>query len=685
MASNRPDAAHRTIGNESLALAFDERGLLASLQNRVTGCEYVEVPGTDFWQMICPGDDDPETPIRSAQQDPPEFVREGELLTVRYPDLLDFTGRRLDVTFSFTVQARGDELIFAAEIGNRGPADINELWFPMAGGLRSLGGPTQDAFLLYPESAGRRVIDPLHTLGDRSAGPVRGARMISLRELYPGRAAMQWMGFYGGRGSLYVASHDTSLQTTAVNAMLVPGKIPEADSISLGFIKYPFCKPGQSWRSEPFVVAVHHQTWHADARRYRTFADTWQDHRRTKPQWVQQMPAMHDIVMLHQHGRVRFSYDQIGEICDAAKAGGIDVVKLTGWSDGGHDNKYPDFFPSPRLGGENKLVESIRSARERGFRVVLYFHFIQMTPNSEFYARHGEFCAIKGPHGFPFIDVFTWPSHGSIIAMNERFQLINACTGTEPWKRQILDCVRRGLDWGADCIFLDQAAGAPSSFLCFDARHGHRSPAYAAGPGKTELSRQAREMVRAAGNDVALGAEYICDVILQFYDFTIPFGVGFFYGGQNFGEMYRCTFPEDVLLTQYMSYENYEQLAYSFVMGYRFFLAPMQQCELLTALKPEFVERLAALIALRRKHGKVLLEGQFLDTLPLQVGNPALVARAYQSAGAAAVAVWNPTGSPQPLDVAWNGRKLILVETPQTPVQIPSTLPAGEVAVMTFE
>ena len=36
------------------------------------------------------------------------------------------------------------------------------------------------------------------------------------------------------------------------------------------------------------------------------------------------------------------------------------------------------------------------------------------------------------------MDVFTWPSHGSIIAMNERFQLINACVDTEPWRRQVL-------------------------------------------------------------------------------------------------------------------------------------------------------------------------------------------------------------------------------------------------------
>ncbi|HUU70066.1 MAG TPA: hypothetical protein VM186_11110, partial [Planctomycetota bacterium] len=190
--------------------------------------------------------------------------------------------------------------------------------------------------------------------------------------------------------------------------------------------------------------------------------------------------------------------------------------------------------------------------------------------------------------------------------------------------------------------------------------------------------------VKSAGGETALGAEYIADAILQYYDFTIPFGSGFFYEGQHFGEMYRYTFPEDVLLTQYISREDYEQLAYSFVMGYRFFLAPLQQCELITSLRPDFVRRLASLIRLRCTYAGVLLRGRFLETLPLQVGNPAIVARAYESAGEAAVAVWNTSARPQPPDVAWPGRILASVETPGGMADPSSDLPPGEVAVMVF-
>ncbi len=653
-----------TLRNEYLELVLDARGNLASLRNRRTDWEYIARPGLDGWRLIYAHPDDPETPVSAARQAAPEITAEPDCLRIRYPTLVDDAQRAVEATLTLELRLAGEEIVATAAIENRGAPQITELWFPLVNGLGSLGPEAARAFLLYPESAGRRIQDPLRNLADRNAQPVRGVHMTFLRDLYPGRAAMQWLGLYGTRGSLYLGSHDATLQTTAVNAMLNVGARPADDSLALGFIKYPFVSAGAAWQSQPFVIAVHARTWHADARRYRRFADSYQDHRRAKAGWVETMPGLHDVILLHQNGVVNFRYEDIHRICAAAAAGGLDTVKLTGWSHGGHDNQYPDFQPAPRLGGETELREHIRRARAAGSRIVQYFHFVQMSPNSEFYRRHGEFCALKSPAGHAFIDVFTWPGRGSITGLNERMPLINACVGTAPWQEQVLDGARRGLDYGADCIFLDQTAGAPSSFLCFDARHGHPTPAFACGPGKTELSRRARELVKAAGDDRALGAEYIADVILQFYDFTIPFGMGFFYGGQHFGDMYRFTFPEDIICSQYISREDYRQLHYAFAMGYRFFLTPRQQCGLLTDLEPAFVERLRALVALRRRHGDVLMRGRFLGDEPLTSGGGELLARAFESPSGAAVTLWNPTTVTQPVQVEWPGRLRVAIDTP---------------------
>ena len=675
------------VQTDAVRLVLDERGNLQSLQNRHTGCEYLLAPGRDLWRLIRDADEDPETPILASGQENPRIATTPDSVEVLYPTLLDTTGQRLDITLTIVITAHGEELEFRATLANRSPWTVKEFWFPLIGGLGDLGADAARAMLLYPESAGRRVIDPRRRLADRNAQPVRGLTPHFIREFYPGRAAMQWLGYYGDSGSLYVGSHDRSLQTTAVQALLNVADEPARDSVSLGFIKYPFLPTGGTWQSAPFVVAVHSAGWHADARRYRAFVDGWQDHNRPKPDWVRDAPSMHDIVMLHQFGRVNVRYDQMGAVATAAATGGIDVLKFTGWSHGGHDNQYPDFAPSDRLGGEAALVENLRRLRQQGARVVLYLHFVQMSPNSRFYRLHGEFCALKGPNGNPFVDVFTWPSQGSILQMNERTQLINACTATEPWQEQVLACVRRALAWGVDSVFLDQTAGAPSSYLCFDARHGHPSPAFACGPGKTRLSERARDLVRAAGPDIALGAEYIADAILQYYDYTIPFGLGLFHGDQHFGELYRFTFPEDILFSQYISREDYAQLHYSFVMGFRFFLTPRQQCEAVTALEPAFVRRLAALNRLRRQHADVLLRGTFLETEPLRVTNPAIVARAYRAGNRSAVTVWNPTREPQPIEVTWPGLSLQSVARPESdrPAEAPDdVLGPDDVAVLFF-
>lgn len=674
------------IQNAHLRLSVDRAGHLLSLLNRHTGREYLERPGQGLWRLICVRDDDPETPVEPGEQPAPQIHADHDRLTMRYGDLRDSAGRPLHTALTMEFEIRGDEIHCRAEVENRAGPLITELWFPLLGGLGDLGTDAANTFLLYPESAGRRIMEPHRKLADRDAQPVRGVKPLFLRDYYPGRASMQWLGLYGDQGALYLGSHDSTLQTTALQAILEVGSTPAADTLGLGFIKYPFVQAGQAWRSEPFVIAVHSGDWHHDARRYRTFADTYQDHRRPKTPWVQEMAGLHDIILLHQNGCRNFSYADVGKVCQAAAAGGLDVVKLTGWSHGGHDNMYPDFLPAERLGGEAKLRECIRAARAAGFRIVQYFHFVQMSPNSEFYRRHGEFCTMKSPQGNPFVDIFTWPGRGSLIGMNERVPLINACVSTEPWQHQVLDCTRRGLDWGSDCVFLDQTAGGPSSFLCFDARHGHPGPAHAAGPGKTQLSAQARHLVKARGPDAALGAEYMADVILQYYDFTIPFGMGFFYGGQNFGEMYRFTFPEDIVCSQYMSREDYGQLHYAFVMGHRFFLAPRQQCGLLTDLEPRFVRRLRDLVALRRRHAEALLAGQFLDATPLTGVAPGLVARAFTAGAQGAVAVWNAGMEPVPLTLAWPGRHLQVVDTPAGAVAADSAagLRPDDVAVLLF-
>jgi hypothetical protein len=120
-------------------------------------------------------------------------------------------------------------------------------------------------------------------------------------------------------------------------------------------------------------------------------------------------------------------------------------------------------------------------------------------------------------------------------------------------------------------------------------------------------------------------------------------------------------------------------------MGYRFFVAPRQQCGLITDLEPAFRDRLRALVALRRRHANVLLRGTFLDTVPLGGATRGLVARAFESDAGTAAAVWNPTAAAQELDLTWGGRAPREVVLPDGSARgAGRPLPAGEVAVLLF-
>lgn len=76
--------------------------------------------------------------------------------------------------------------------------------------------------------------------------------------------------------------------------------------------------------------------------------------------------------------KVAVTFDRFRQIIDAFKHRGIDRAEfcLVGWNIGGHDGRYPQIFPvEERLGGEAKLREAIRKARDEGFQIVCHTNY----------------------------------------------------------------------------------------------------------------------------------------------------------------------------------------------------------------------------------------------------------------------------------------------------------------------
>ncbi|HOS43643.1 MAG TPA: hypothetical protein PK794_08140, partial [Armatimonadota bacterium] len=238
---------------------------------------------------------------------------------------------------------------------------------------------------------------------------------------------------------------------------------------------------------------------------------------------------------------------------------------------------------------------------------------------------------------------------------------------------------RYALELGADCVYLDRLAGYPG-YLCFSEDHPHDRPcdAYA---DRVKLGMDCRALVKAKSPEIAIASEYINDAGLQPFDFTIPFGFGVHHGGHNFGELFRYTFPEYIITTQYLNGAEYERLRFALVMGFRFFFAITWQHEPISSTPPAFRAYAKSLIDLLQAHADPFLTGKFVDTEGFTCANPALFAKAYRSEGRYGIAVWNPTEDAQGLAIAAEGREVTWMG-PEGAIR--DALPAQGVAVGTI-
>ncbi len=642
------------LQNNHLRLVMSADGTLVELTCLTTGTNHIARPGMDLWRVVLSDEESLVNAVMPGNQ-ACVVTSDGERITLTVPRMSypSYAGTKtVDVALRLSVVLDVDTLRWTAEIENNNVGiKVQEVWAPMINGVR----PPADWALYYPQDCGMRMVDPVANLGDRGQIFRFGVSNAHQRELYPGKASMQWMGLYGDSEGLYLCSEDSSLQTICINAERNFGATAVDDSLLFCFIKYP----GQSlgtWKSAPVVISPHIGDWHTGAKRYRSWTDTWITPS-VPPDWVQKMTGLQDTILREQYGKIVYDYDDIPALHQAAAEIGINLIKITGWHPGGHDNAYPDYEVDPAMGGWEGLERNIKSVQDNGGRMMIYLQAVQMSSNSRYFAEHGEATMQRDPYGDPLADTFSWPGPSTLLPLSSQHKLYNACLACPEWQQVMLQKTQYALDLGADCVYLDRLAGYPG-YLCYDESHPHTRPgeSYA---DRVKLGLACRELAQQKNPEVAMASEYINDAGLQPFDFTIPFGFGVHFGGKNFGEMFRYTFPEYIITTQYLNGPEYERLRFALVMGFRFFFAVKWQHEPISSLPAEFRVYAKSLIDLLQANADPFLTGKFVDTEGISNDNPALFAKTYKSENKFGVAVWNTTDEPQPLKITMeDGRKI---------------------------
>ena len=78
--------------------------------------------------------------------------------------------------------------------------------------------------------------------------------------------------------------------------------------------------------------------------------------------------------------KAMITFDRVKDIVDELKRQGVADAELclVGWNIGGHDGRWPQYFPAEtKLGGDAKLKEAIRHAQDAGYLIVPHGNFFE--------------------------------------------------------------------------------------------------------------------------------------------------------------------------------------------------------------------------------------------------------------------------------------------------------------------
>ena len=511
---------------------------------------------------------------------------------------------------------------------------------------------------------------------------------------------MPWLALDAGDSGLYLASHDASLQTVTLNAdaQRVAGCI----ALSVGLL--PFCAPGEAVTTAPVVVRPYAGTWHEAATCYRRWADEWFRQIR-RPGWVRDATGWQLVILKQQNGEIHWPYTDFGSLIELGKENGLNVLALYGWTEGGHDRRYPIYEPEPAMGGEDALREGIRQAHAAGQKVILYTNGQLRDMLCEWHEEFGHGSAALSERGDMFGE--SWLKYKDAPPRRMTY----GCQSSRVWSDTLLALARKLEGLGADGIIFDQL-GCCQPLFCFSDEHEHTKPSQATGPGVTaNLARIQREM-HAVNPDFIVMVEHVTDAVNQHTDLTHGCGTGFNPDGRGFPEMLRFTFPEVWTTQRHPTPVMDRRTAnwaclYGFAheVEYRYWpdrlyiengtvpdvadyerIGSPPDIALMRALDPRAASGyLRDVIEFEQRNADLFRDGVFRDTLGFDIDNPVVRAKAFVNGNTVGIVLWNPTDEAQAVRVTVEAAELEAADAPgATAVHTDTPIPTASVRLLRY-
>jgi hypothetical protein len=615
------------LENKNVRLAIDRRGRIISLYNKTTTTELVTYPeAAEAWRLVVPTGRHTLAFVYGSQQSPQsihvEQSGESRLLLIGY-DKLIVNGRKEEISAEFTFELTDDssEIHAKVKLDNRSDKPIDEVEFPVVGGMSGFKAGGKLELIKTDFWAGTFYGDVLNNglpdTGRESDQYVREHETAMWEDA--GRGALGLI-FTDGLESLYAGYHSKS--DFGFKLERFPKGVPNAPChdypqrtirwLRLWGIHIAGLQPGKTWESGAVVLTLAKGTWHTaisqPAQQYMSKIEI-----APYPKWLDNFVGWTEITGKLYTGEVFHDFDTCAKrVIADKKVTGLDLLFYYGHTNLGAEGADFDQSPARDMGGEKGFARMIKALHRNGVRIMLLDHFHRWINRDvpEYKKLHLEKYAMRSQAG-KFYEARWWKE---TLLSCRRLEgptpvWIEMCPACPEWQEFYLGHVQKMVERGVDALELDTFG----IHNCWSRNHGHEEGANIF-PIKLAFIKQAREMAQRMNPDFALFFESMNPC-------SMAAGDGWYsdrYTNEQ-GRIHRFLFPAIWRQTVRVGNYAYDAVNRSVQLGLGLNTEIWGLRKTTLAGCPELAEYIGRVTSFRRKYADLLIRGTFRDTFGARV------------------------------------------------------------------
>jgi hypothetical protein len=525
-----------------------------------------------------------------------------QVLTFSYQSLSTLDGEaNIAVNIKISLPHEDCEAIFQMEVTNHSANRLQEIRFPWVAGWTGFEGREIDKAY-----AGILPVQLYPNVPETYTHNIGGSRK---RKFYKYTVGMQ-LPFFDVSGETGGMSYICYQEQPRLGGMVFENvdREPNEMSMSWSWVHYPFVKPNQTWTSPRIGLSVHQGKWHHTADRYRKWADAWWRPARS-PKRLYDTLGMQTVQIRGLDGKPLYRYEDIPQIAKDGLAYGIEDLSI--WDVNTQVYMRPDDGDIWDVLDETQPLDSLKrhveAARQLGVNINTMINYRLIREKSQLYQQIGEQMVMRNLPGTPTTeDVSMYSYHHAELLPNYLSHDGRAlCQKVPAFRKRSMQITQQTKDLGFTSHFFDQPFDHQ---LCLADHHQHESPDDTH-QAALEWIVEASRIFKDHDPEAYVIGELSEVFAMQHIDVSWIWEMSVLAP-----EIMRYTFPEAL---HYLIVDRQpEILNRAFALGT---LVAFTTCELEKTLSdyPEFGQRVAQLVALRKKTSAFTTKAKFRHQLGL--------------------------------------------------------------------